>query len=81
MWVLLIFAIYCIAYYGLRFLGIFFHFVRIERLDQRHYQVVGGSWATLVSLCAFDYVGEYFDCSYEQHSNALVIELGFTYLD
>ena len=23
------FAIYCVAYYGLRFLGIFFHFVRI----------------------------------------------------
>ena len=76
------FAIYCIAYYGLRFLGIFFHFVRIERLDQRHYQVVGGGLGHLSESCAFDYVGEYScDCSYEQHSNALVIELGFTYLD
>ena len=45
------FAIYCIAYYGLRFLGIFFHFVRIERLDQRRYQVVGGVLATLVDKC------------------------------
>ena len=32
------FAIYCVAYYGLRFLGIFFHFVRI------------GVLASLVSL-------------------------------
>ena len=51
------FAIYCIAYYGLRFLGIFFHFVRIERLDQRHYQVVGGVLATLVSLVPLTMLG------------------------
>ena len=51
------FAIYCIAYYGLRFLGIFFHFVRIERLDQRCYQVVGGVLATLVSLVPLTMLG------------------------
>ena len=51
------FAIYCIAYYGLRFLGIFFHFVRIERLDQRRYQVVGGVLATLVSLVPLTMLG------------------------
>ena len=51
------FAIYCVGYYGLRFLGIFFHFVRIERLDQRCYQVVGGVLATLVSLVPLTMLG------------------------
>ncbi|MFQ9791658.1 MAG: CvpA family protein [Streptococcus salivarius] len=43
--------------FGLRFLGIFFHFVRIERLDQRRYQVVGGVLATLVSLVPLTMLG------------------------
>ena len=51
------FAIYCVAYYALRFLGIFFHFVRIERLDQRRYQVVGGVLASLVSLVPVTMLG------------------------
>jgi len=51
------FAIYCVAYYGLRFLGIFFHFVRIERLDQRRFQVVGGVLASLVSLVPVTMLG------------------------
>ena len=46
-----------VAYYGLRFLGIFFHFVRIERLDQRRYQVVGGVLASLVSLVPLTMLG------------------------
>ena len=51
------FVIYCVAYYGLRFLGIFFHFVRIERLDQRRFQVVGGVLASLVSLVPLTMLG------------------------
>ena len=41
----------------LRFLGIFFHFVRIERLDQRRFQVVGGVLASLVSLVPLTMLG------------------------
>ena len=51
------FAIYCVTDYGLRFLGIFFHFVRIERLDQRRFQVVGGVLASLVSLVPLTMLG------------------------
>mgnify|MGYP002229641853 CR=1 FL=1 len=51
------FAIYCVAYYGLRFLGIFFHFVRIERLDQTRFKVIGGVLASLVSLVPLTMLG------------------------
>ncbi|VUW97705.1 CvpA family protein [Streptococcus vestibularis] len=51
------FAIYCVTYYGLRFLGIFFHFVRIERLDQTRFQVASGVLASLVSLIPLTMLG------------------------
>lgn len=51
------FAIYCVTYYGLRFLGIFFHFVRIERLDQTRFQVASGVLASLVSLVPLTMLG------------------------
>ena len=51
------FAIYCVTYYGLRFLGIFFHFVRIERLDQTRFQVASGVLSSLVSLVPLTMLG------------------------
>lgn len=51
------FAIYCVTYYGLRFLGIFFHFVKIEHLDQTRFQVAGGVLASLVSLVPLTMLG------------------------
>lgn len=51
------FAIYCVTYYGLRFLGIFFHFVKIERLDQTRFQVASGVLASLVSLVPLTMLG------------------------
>ena len=48
---------YCVTDYGLRFLGIFFHFVRIERLDQTRFKVIGGVLASLVSLVPLTMLG------------------------
>lgn len=50
------FAIYCVAYYVCVFLG-FLPFVRIERLDQTRFKVIGGVLASLVSLVPLTMLG------------------------
>lgn len=50
-------AIYIAVYYGLRFLGIFMHFFKVERWDQPRYQVIGGILASLISMVPLTMVG------------------------
>lgn len=50
-------VIYAAVYYGLRFLGIFMHFFKLERLDQPLYHLIGGGLASLVSLVPLTMMG------------------------
>ena len=51
------FAIYLVAYYILRFVGVFLHFFKIEGLDAPRFQIIGGILAVLVCLVPFTLVG------------------------